>query len=226
MGLRIDEVAHDNKLKDFNPKLKVLLSFILLIIALIANSSIISFLILILNIVLTILIAKIPLKFYLKFISIPLAFTIFTSIFLILFSGSGTIIYNINFFSMVIREDSLNLGINIFFRVLASFSALGFLSMTTPINEIFHILYKLKIPKIFLEIAMLMYTTIFIFLEQIETMKNAQKTRLGYYGLRNSYRSAGLLLSNLFFKSLERSEKLQNSLDSRCFTGDFPIYES
>ncbi|MDR3223180.1 MAG: cobalt ECF transporter T component CbiQ [Methanobrevibacter sp.] len=224
MVLRIDEVAHDNKLKDFNPKLKVLLSFILLIIALIANSSIISFLILILNIVLTVLIAKIPLKFYLKFISIPLVFTIFTSIFLILFSGSGAIIYNINFFT--IREDSLNLGINTFFRVLASFSALGFLSMTTPINEIFHILYKLRIPKIFLEIAMLMYNTIFMFLEQIEIMKNAQKTRLGYHGLKNSYRSTGLLLSSLFFKSLERSEKLQNSLDSRCFNGDFPIYES
>jgi cobalt/nickel transport system permease protein len=109
---------------------------------------------------------------------------------------------------------------------MASFSALGLLAMTTPMNDILHILGKLRIPKIFLEIAMLMYTTIFIFLDQIEAMRNAQKTRLGYNGVKNSYRSLGSLVTNLFFKSLDKGEKLQNSLDSRCYSGEFPIYES
>lgn len=224
MGLKIDYIAHSNKFSYLNPTVKFIFSLILMMIILIADLPILSILITVIIAVTLLLLAKIPWKFYLKFISIPFGFSLITCIFLIFFFGSGPIIWNTGFFGIAIREDALALGITTFTRTLACFSALGFLSLTTPIAEILNIFSKLKIPSVFIEIALLMYTIIFVFLEQVENMSNAQKTRLGYNGFKNSYRSLGILISNLFFKSLDKGERLQQALDSRAFDGELPKY--
>jgi cobalt/nickel transport system permease protein len=59
----------------------------------------------------------------------------------------------------------------------------------------------------------------------MKVMSNAQKTRMGYNGYKNSFRSLGLLTSNLFFKSLDKSELLQHALDSRGYSGELPKYD-
>ena len=88
-----------------------------------------------------------------------------------------------------------------------------------------HVLRRCYVPQIFCEIATLMYNAIFIFLERLETMRNAQKTRLGYLSTStDTIKSLGGMGSNLFLTSLEKSETLQKSLDSRCYTGDLPVY--
>ena len=224
MGLEIDYIAHTNNLKNINPNLKILFSFFLMIIAILMNSAIISILITISIAIILLEIAKVPLKFYLKFISIPFGFSLITCIFIIFFFGTGPVIVDTGFLGIVVRADALELGLITFFRTLACFSSLGFLSSTTPIADILHSLAIVKVPKIFLEIALLMYNIVFIFLDQIEVMTNAQKTRLGYGGVYNSYRSLGLLVSNLFFKSLDKGEQLQKALDSRGYNGSFPKY--
>lgn len=192
--------------------------------ALIVNLPIVSIFITVLIAFLLLFVAKVPYKFYLKFISIPFGFSLITCIFLAFFFGTGDVIFDPGIWGIVIRADALTLAITTFFRTLACFSALGFLSLTTPIAEILNDLKKIKIPKIFIEIALLMYTIIFVFLDQIKIMTNAQKTRMGYNGLKNSYRSLGLLITNLFFKSLEKSDNLQYALDSRGYNGELPKY--
>ena len=47
--------------------------------------------------------------------------------------------------------------------------------ITTPIAKIFHCLETMKVPKILIEIGLLMYNTIFIFLNEIDTMQKSQK---------------------------------------------------
>ena len=100
-----------------------------------------------------------------------------------------------------------------------------FLTLTTPIADLLQCLHKIKIPVVFIDIALLMYNTIFIFLDQLFVMRNAQETRLGYINAKRSYKSYGMLFSNLFFRSLDKSETLQCSLDSRCYQGYLPVYE-
>ena len=73
---------------------------------------------------------------------------------------------------------------------------------------------------------MLMYNIIFIFLEEVETMRNAQKSRLGFNGYMNSFKSLGSIIANLFFKSLEKAESLQENFGiSHGYNGEIPIYE-
>ena len=83
----------------------------------------------------------------------------------------------------------------------------------------------LKVPKIVIEIALLMYNTIFIFLNEIDTMQKAQDTRLGYNSYFTSFKSLGALASTIFLRSLDKSETLQHSLDSRGYSGELPVYE-
>ena len=162
-------------------------------------------------------IAKINYRSYLKFLSIPMAFLIITCIFLIFFFGSGKVIYDTGFFGIVVTENSLHYGVYTFFRVIGCLPCLGFLAL--------HCLGTLKVPKIVIEIALLMYNTIFIFLNEIDTMQKAQDTRLGYNSYFTSFKSLGALASTIFLRSLDKSETLQHSLDSRGYSGELPVYE-
>lgn len=225
MKFDMDYIAHNNGLSLTNPYYKLFGSIILMIITLFLNNLYFDLVVFITMAFLIMGIAKISIMDYLKFISIPFVFTAITCIYLILFTGSGTPIYNTGFFGIVITDNSLELGIYTFGRVFACFSCLGFLALTTPIANILHCLAKLKVPKILIEISLLMYNTIFIFLNELNTMRNAQESRLGYMGTKSTYKSLGSLFSNLFLVSLNKSEKLQNALDSRGFTGELPIYD-
>ncbi|WP_409199474.1 cobalt ECF transporter T component CbiQ [Methanobrevibacter sp. DSM 116169] len=225
MNFDIDYIAHNNRLSNSNSYLKITLSIAIMLITLFLNNLTLDFIVFIGMAILIVLIAGISFKNYLKFISIPFVFAFISCVFLVFFFGSGEVVFNTGIFGIVAREDSLNLGIYTFCRVFACFSCLGFLTLTTPIAELFHTLARLKVPIIIIDIGLLMYSTIFIFLDQLDTMRKAQETRLGYVGAKNTYRSLGSLFSNLFIKSLDKSETMQHALNSRGYTGELPIYK-
>ena len=59
-----------------------------------------------------------------------------------------------------------------------------------------------------------------------KTVRNAQKTRLGYLTTSlTAFKSMGSMFSNLFLQSLKKSETMQVALDSRCYTGELPVYK-
>jgi cobalt/nickel transport system permease protein len=225
MSLNIDYVAQTNRLRDVNSNLKIIISLGVMLFALIISYIPIEIAVIILAAIGIMGIARIKPKIYLKFIAIPFAFTAITCIYLLFFFGVGNVIWNSGIWGVVIRQDALNLASITFFRVFACFSCLGFMALTTPINDFLHALAKIHVPKIFIELSMLMYNIIFIFISEVETMKNAQKSRLGFNGYMNSFRSLGSVLANLFFKSLEKAESLQQTLDARGYNGQIPIYE-
>lgn len=225
MKFDIDYIAHNNRLSETNTYVKVIISISLMLITLFLNYLPLDFAVLLLISILIVGIARVSVKNYLKFLSIPLIFAVVSCVFLIFFFGTGKVIYNTGFFGIVVTQDSLDLGVNTFFRAVACFSCLGFLTLTTPIANILQCLYKIKVPVIFIDISLLMYNTIFIFLDRLSTMRNAQETRLGYVGSKSTYKSLGFLFSNLFFRSLDKSETLQCSLDSRCYQGFLPVYK-
>ena len=225
MKFDIDYIAHNNKLSDANVNVKVIVSIFLMVLTLILDNLILDTFVFILMAILVLAVARISLKNYFKFLTIPIIFAVITSVFLIFFFGSGKVIFDTGIWGIGVTQSSLDLGISTFCRCFACFACLGFLTLTTPIADLLQCLYKVKIPVIFIEIALLMYNTIFIFLDQLSTMRNAQETRLGYVGTKSTYKSLGMLFSNLFFRSFDKSETLQCSLDSRCYQGYLPVYE-
>ena len=225
MKFDMDYIAHNNALTETNPYLKLFITIILLIVTLALDNLYFDLFVFILMSIVILGIARINYRSYLKFLSIPMAFLVITCLFLIFFFGSGTVIYETGFFGIVVTEDSLHYGVYTFCRVMGCLPCLGFLALTTPIAKILHCLATLKVPKIVIEIALLMYNTIFIFLNEIDTMQKAQDSRLGYNSYFTSFKSLGALSSTIFLRSLDKSETLQNTLDSRGYSGELPIYE-
>ena len=224
MKFDMDYIAHNNELTEFNPYIKLFLAIVLLIVTLALDNLYFDVFIFIVMSIVILAIAKINYKSYLKFLSIPMAFLIITCIFLLFFFGKGEIIYETGIFGIVVTEDSWHYAVYTFMRVLGCLPCLGFLALTTPIAKILNCLRALKVPKILVEIALLMYNVIFIFLNEIDTMQKAQNSRLGYHSYISSFKSLGALASTIFLRALDKSETLQHSLDSRGYTGELPVY--
>ena len=225
MKFDIDYIAHNNRLSDTNVYAKVIFGVGLMIPTLILDNLTLDAVVFVLMGILVVGVARISVKSYIKFLTIPIIFAVITCVFLIFFFGSGEVIYNTGIWGIVVTRSSLDLGIKTFCRCFACFSCLGFVTLTTPIADLLQCLHSIKVPVLFIDISLLMYNTIFIFLDQLSTMRNAQETRLGYVGSKSTYKSLGMLFSNLFFRSLDKSETLQCSLDSRCYQGYLPVYK-
>ena len=225
MKFDMDYIAHHNELSEFNPYIKLFITIITLVVTLVLDNLYFDVIIFVIMSVVILTVAKINYKSYLKFLSIPMAFLVITCLFLLFFFGKGQVIYETGLWGIVVTEGSLHYCVYTFMRVMGCLPCLGFLALTTPIAKILHCLGTLKVPKIVIEIGLLMYNTIFIFLNEIDTMQKAQETRLGYHSYTTSFKSLGALASTIFLRSLDKSETLQFALDSRGYSGELPVYE-
>lgn len=122
-----------------------------------------------------------------------------------------------------INENSLSESIFIVFRVLSCISSMFFLSLTTSINQLIKVFKKLKFPPVMVELIVLIYRFIFIFLEESKEIYNAQEMKYGYVGMKNSYRSISLLVKCLFIRIFEKYRDMIISLDSKLYNGEFKV---
>lgn len=222
----LDSYAHSNNLKNTNTYFKVLFAISTMLVSLISTSPVVPFIVFLLLTFLIIFEAKIPCKFYLKFLSVPFVFAFITFVFMALFFGVGAHVLELGIFNLAVTADGSNLGILVFARMLGGFSCLAFLALTTPMTELFSVLELFKIPKIVLEIAMLMYRYIFVFLDEAINMYRSQETRLGYSSLKRSFKSMGMLGSNLFIKTWLKGEQSYVAMESRCYDGSIKTFKT
>ena len=216
----LDNYAHSNNLKDVNTYFKVLFGMLTMIMSLLSTSPVIPLIITFFMSFLIIYEAKIPWKFYLKFLLVvPVTFGVITFVFMAIFFGVGTPVLPLGIFNLAVTSDGFNLGFLVFARMLGGFSCLAFIALTTPMTELFSVLELAKIPQIVLEIAMLMYRYIFVFLDEAINMYHSQETRLGYSSLKKSFNSLGMLGSNLFLRTWVKGEQAYVAMESRCYDG-------
>ena len=219
----LDNFAHHNDLRGTNVYFKVLFALLTMLVSLISTSPVVPIIITFLMSFLIIFKAKIPWKFYLKFLAIPFIFGFLTFVFMAFFFGVGATIFELNIFNLAVTVDGFNLGLLVFARIMGGFSCMAFLALTTPMTELFSVLETFKIPKIVLEIAMMMYRYIFVFLDEALNMYHAQQTRLGYQSIKASYKSMGMLASNLFIRTWIKGERVYVSMESRGYNGSLYI---
>ncbi|MDG3546250.1 cobalt ECF transporter T component CbiQ [Methanobacterium formicicum] len=215
----LDNYAHSNGLKDANTFFKVLFAISTMLVSLVSTSPVVPLLITIFVSGLIIFEAKIPWKFYLKFLTIPLTFGLISFVFMSLFFGVGTHILDLGIFNLAVTEDGFNLGLLLLARVMGGFTCMAFLALTIPMTELFCELERFRIPQIITELAMLMYRYIFLFLDEGINMYHAQETRLGYSSYKKSFKSMGMLGSNLFIRTWIKGEQAHLAMESRCYDG-------
>ena len=200
---------------------------LLLILSLINPFNYISLLIIALMSFVIVVIAKIELKDYLHFIKIPLTFLIISIIMILLnFSHNKEIfLYSIKIGNLYVgvTNESLKSAMHLFFRALSCLTCIYFIMLTTPFYQLIFVFKKLHLPDVVLEISMLMYRFIFIFMEEVSDIRKSQELRFGYINLKNGYNSFGLLVSMLFKRMMIRYDEMSIALDMKLYDGTFHI---
>lgn len=137
------------------------------------------------------------------------------------------LLYSIKIGSLYIgvSNESIISSTHLFFRALSCLTCIYFIMLTTPFNQLIFVFKKLHLPDIVLEISMLMYRFIFIFMEEVADIRKSQELRFGYINLKNGYNSFGLLVNMLFKRMMIRYDEMSIALDMKLYDGTFYIVE-
>ena len=171
--------------------------------------------------------AKIPGRFYSQLLLLPLSFALLSTSVVAFMHGTGQTLFAVNIFglSLSMREDGANLALLLMARTFGGMCSLFFIALTTPMIEIFAVLKSLHIPESVIELSMMIYRYIFVFLDQAAMIHSAQVMRLGDAGVKNSLHSFAMLSSVLFLRSWEQGERLMVTMDARCYDGKLDLME-
>lgn len=225
--LLIDKYAYTNNLTNLKPQIKVGISISLLTISMIVSNILALICIMALTSISIVCIAKISLKSYIRLLKIPIYFLvigILVNTINICFD-SESLIYSVSIFNVYIgiSNQSIETSIYILLRSMSCLTCVYFFILTTPFNQLLSLLKIIHIPDTVIELTMLVYRFIFIFLEEVSDIIKSQQLRFGYIDLKTSYRSIGLLVNLLFKRLIKRYEDMSISLDMKLYDGKFHI---
>ncbi|MCL6639149.1 MAG: cobalt ECF transporter T component CbiQ [Firmicutes bacterium] len=227
--LMIDRYAYTNRLAGVHPAEKLLFAGVTLLLCLCAKNPAVYAASLVLMAGAALLVARIPALFYARLMCVPVSFLL-VSLATLIFStghGAGDFIWGFSAGGRAvgIRPESVPAAGILLLKSVAALSCLYFLSLTTPANEIFLLLRRLRVPPLFVEMMELVYRFIFVLLETAARIVTSQSSRLGYGGLKNTYHSMGRLFAALLVRAFYRSRCLAVAMESRCGTGEIRFLE-
>ncbi len=223
----LDDYAQSNALKEIDPRQKLLLGLGAILFCVSSVTPIAPLFVAVTMSLITVMVAKIPKRFYSQLLLIPISFALLSATVVAFIHGTGNMLFsmNISYFDLGIREDGANLALLLVSRTFGGMCGLFFIALTTPTIEIFAVLKSLRIPESVIELSMMIYRYIFVFLDQAAMIHSAQVMRLGDAGLKNSLNSFAMLSSVLFLRSWEQGERLMIAMDARCYNGKLDLLE-
>jgi cobalt/nickel transport system permease protein len=131
--------------------------------------------------------------------------------------------FDVGPWQLTLTKEGLWDGCLIASRVLGSVSVIVVLCKVTPAAGIFAALRWARLPRTWIEIAVLMYRYIFTLSEQAVSVLSAQRIRLGYAGLRRSIRSMANLGGVVLLRSIDQAERTHEAMIARGYQGSWPI---
>lgn len=220
--ITIDKLCYSSGLRYKSPFIKAGLAVGLLLICVFARSIALSLIILLLMGSLTVLVGKASLKRYWQLMLVPLAFLLLS-----------TFAIAVNLSPMPLSSLAIPLGslyitvsragvmqcLGLVSTALAAVSCLYFLTLTTPLTDILLVLRRCKCPYLIIELMMLIYRFIFVLLELASSLYRAQACRLGHKDLRTAWDSIGKLMAVLLLRAMQKSNRLYDAMESRCYNG-------
>ena len=227
LSAQIDSYAYTNALSTSSPTTKIVFAASMLILSVLSPSPVVPITVLLITAFLIIAVARIPAPFYLDLFTYPAILAAVSCVFIALFFGYGTPLTQIQFpwFTWTIYNNGIGMALATFFRVAGAVSAMFFLVLTTSMTDLFISLRKIRLPKVLVEISLLIYRYIFVFMEVSSKMTTAQKLRLGQTGWFKRIRQTSLLAGNLFIRTLEQGERTFVAMNARGYDGNIRVLE-
>ena len=223
----LDDYAISNALCETSARLKLFLGLWAILLCVSSTTPIAPLFVAITMSLITVTLAKIPGRIYSRLLLVPLSFALLSVGVVAFMHGSGQTLFSLQLFglNLAIREEGANLALLLIARTFGGMCSLYFIALTTPMIETFAVLKTLHIPESVIELSMMIYRYIFVFLDQAAMIHSAQMMRLGDAGTKNSLNSFAMLCSVLFLRSWEQGERLIVAMDSRCYDGKLDLME-
>jgi len=223
----LDDYALNSPLRNKNNRLKLALVAAALLVGVSSTSPVAPLFIALSMSFAAIRLGKVPAKFYAELAIAPLGFALFGALIILFFFGTGPAIFSLELLGHRIgaSAEGADLAVLVVSRTLSGMCCLFFLALTTPMVELFAVLKTLKMPDSFVELSMMIYRYIFVFLEVAIRMRHAQAMRLGYDGFNSSIQSFSMMAGTLFLRTMEQGEKLCTAMDARCYDGRLALFE-
>lgn len=222
----LEDIAQKNGLREVNTYLKLTAGLGSILLCLLSTSYIPPLFMAALLSGAILLLARVNIKTYAELFILPLWFAIVSVAGIILITGGNDVFWQwdlLPYFPLSITRESINRGMVVFCRVIGGMSALCFISLTTPMTDIFTAFRQCRVPAVVIELMMIIYRTIFILMDQIIQIYYAQIMRFGYSSYRESIHSFATLCGAAFIASWDAGDDLIRAMDARCYDGKFAL---
>lgn len=145
------------------------------------------------------------------------------------FIQQGIVIYSLPL-GINITYQGLIFGTLLLFRLIVSLTAIVLLSSISPMQEVVQSFRKLGMPKEFAMIFSLMIRFLFLFYDELQRIRNAQKTRnFHIFNKKTAYmwkmKQLGYTVMMMFLKAYEQGEKVYFSMLSRGYSDKSNLYD-
>jgi cobalt/nickel transport system permease protein len=223
----LDDYAHGNALRETSTRLKLFLGLWSILLCVSSATPVAPLFVAITMSLITVMLAGIPGRIYFRLLLVPLSFAMLSAGVVAFMHGNGHTLFSVQLFGtdLAIREEGANLAALLIARTFGGMCSLYFIALTTPMIEIFAVLKTMRIPQSVIELSMMIYRYLFVFLDQATMIHSAQMMRLGDAGAKNSLNSFAMLCSVLFLRSWEQGERLIVAMDSRCYDGKLDLMD-
>jgi cobalt/nickel transport system permease protein len=221
----LEYYAQSNALRDVNSYVKLILGMGAILICVVSPAPLAPIFILITLSAITLVFAKIPARVYGELLLIPLTFASFSVIVILFLSGGGQPILSFSLLGLPLTATtgSANLALLVLARTFGGMCGLFFIALTTPMIEIFSVMHAMRVPPVLIDLSMLIYHFIFVFIGQAIAIHNAQTIRHGYTSFKRSLNSMAMLGAMLFIRAWKEAEDLIIAMDSRCYDGKLEL---
>lgn len=217
----IDSAAHSNRLSRVSAVEKMTFTAGLLLLALVLPPVPGDLFVILAAVVATLAVARVPFALYAKVMTIPLVFLVI-GVVPLLFSLSlgGRWLLHIE-----AAPNGPELALRVALRAAAGLTSMIFLALSTPLPQILLALRRMGMPAVVVEVAALVYRSIWTFVETVGATRRAQAARLGYRSFRSSYHSLGMLVASFFARALQRARAMENGLAARNWHGELRVLD-
>jgi cobalt/nickel transport system permease protein len=205
-GLAVDDAAWSSAWRRRSPADKLLLCLGLVVCALVLPAWPGSVLVGTTATVLALGPARVPVRTFGRAVRLPLTFITL---------GALTAVVQVDAGGLGWAPDAAARAGSLTAHALAGSTAVLLLATTTPMSDLLPALRRVGVPAAVVEVASVTYRLLFVLLDSLRTLREAQTARMGYSSLRRSYRSSGALAAAVLTRSWDRARRLQDGLAGR-----------
>ena len=220
------ETLKESPIHHLDGRIKIIINLIIIVYA-VSTSNLLILSIMEAYLLILLSISRIPFSYTLKRLFLILPFGGFIALFQ-LFIRAGDIIWS-GPFGVHVTMQGLLFGILLFAKITVSITAIILLSSTTPMQELTNSMRGIGIPHTFIMLLNLTVRYLFFFYDELERIKNAQKTRCFDIWNKNTQYSwrlkkIGEMIAMIFLRAYEQGEKTYLSMLSRGYSQESQMY--